>query len=485
MSAVENLYIGGQWVRSSNRRWLDVVCPATEKILGRVPVPSFREVDSAVAAGRDAFDKGPWPRLSVNERAQYLQQAMKVFDYRCVDSAVRLQTDETGTPASFTRAATTSLSPFLERVIDDAAGVTFSETRRGIAGPIRVLQEPIGVAAGVIPWNAPLMSAVTKLFPALLMGCPVVLKTAPESPLSSYLLAEALMEANLPPGVVSIIAGDRDIGQYLVAHPQIDMVAFTGSTQSGRQIASICGHQLKPVLCQLGSKSAAIFAPGVNLQNHLPTLLADSLSDSGQLCAASRLLVHTSQADELREALVDAVSAMKVGDPHDPDTALGPLVSRRQRDRVEGYVASGKAQGATLAYGGTRPKHLPVGYYVSPTIFSDVTSDMAIARDEIPGPVLCIISYDTEADAIAIGNDSNYGLGGSVYAEDPEHALGLAAQLQTGTCAVNDAPSDGDGGPSRGHKHSGLGVEGGPEGLRQYLQPKSITLPASWSSAGS
>lgn len=474
----DDLFLGGRFVAASGPDHLDVVSPITEQVFGRVPVPTVAEIDTAIDAAKAAF--GPWAALSVPERAEHLRRVLKAFDSR-MDAAIALQTDEMGGTRAFTTATTRAMAPFLERVIADAAQVPMVETRHGVAGLVRVIREPLGVAAGVVPWNAPLMVALTKLAPSLLMGCPMVLKTAPESPLSAYLLAEAMVEADLPPGVVSIVSGAKEVGEYLVGHPGIDKVTFTGSTQAGRAIASTCGAQLKPVTCELGGKSAAILTPGVDIDRHIPTLVANSLGNAGQMCiATTRWLVHERQADDLRDAISARLAGMKVGDPHEPDTAFGPLVSRRQLDRVRGYVDRGVAEGATLARGGDRPDGLPVGHYIDPTVFTGVTNDMTIAREEIFGPVLSLISYRTEDEAVAIANDSEYGLGGSVYADDPEHAFALASRLQTGTCTINDSPTSGGGGPFGGYKNSGLGRERAPEGLHHYLQLKSITLPAGY-----
>jgi betaine-aldehyde dehydrogenase len=478
----DELFLGGRFVPATGDTWLDVVSPITEQVFGRVPVPTVAEIDTAIDAAREAFDNGPWTRMPVAERAEHLRRVLKAFGSR-VDEAIALQTDEMGGTVTFTGATTRAMAPFLERVICDAEQVPMLETRHGVAGPVRVLREPLGVAAGVVPWNAPLMVAVTKLVPSLLMGCPMVLKTAPESPLSAYLLAEAMVEAELPPGLVSIFSGGREIGEYLVAHPGVDKVTFTGSTAAGRAIASTCGQQLKPVTCELGGKSAAILTPGVDIDTHLGSLVANSLGNAGQMCVATtRWLVHESQADDLRDAISARLSGMKVGNPHESDTAFGPLVARRQLERVRGYVSSGVAEGATLAYGGDAPADLPVGCYLNPTVFTDVTNDMTIAQEEIFGPVLSLISYRTEAEAVAIANDSEYGLGGSVYADDPEHAFALASQLQTGTCTINDSPTSGGGGPFGGYKNSGLGRERAAEGLHHFLQLKSITLPAGYPS---
>jgi aldehyde dehydrogenase (NAD+) len=484
MLITNELFVGGQWVNGSSRQWLNVVSPITEELMGRVVVPTYREADRAVAAATDAFVDGPWRHLSVAERAAFLRQAMTIFEEKHLETAVAMQIDEVGTPQAFARSSATALTDLLEQAIDDAAGLTCTETRRSAAGPIRVLREPLGVCAAIISWSNPLMAAATKLFAPLLMGCSVVLKTSPQSPFSAYLLAQAMSDAGLPPGVLSILPGGRDTGAYLISHAQIDTVSFTGRTDTGRQIASVCGDQLKSITCELGGKSAAILVPGIDVNTHLRSVLDHALSNNGQLpSATTRLLVHTSQVAELRDALIDALSTMAIGDPHDPSTSFGPLVNDRQRDRVEGYIASGIAQGATLAYGGTRPAYLPVGYYLVPAVFTDVDNDMAIATDDIFGPVLSIIGYSTEAEAVQLANDSRHGFGGSVYADDPEHALHLATALRTGTCAINDALLAG-GAPFSGYGASGLGCERGPEGLYRYLRLRSITLPASMPMAG-
>jgi aldehyde dehydrogenase (NAD+) len=479
MLITRDLFIGGGWMESSSRQWREVICPITEEVLGRAPVPTFPEVDRAVAAARSAFDTGPWPRMSLDERAGYLRAAIKIFEDDRLDRAVTLQTDETGSVESFTRATTTSMSRLLEQLVEDGNGIVMKETRQGVAGPVRFVREPRGVVAAIVPWNAPVMAAATKIFPALLMGCSTVLKTAPESPFSAHLLAEALVEAGVPPGVLSVISGSRVIGAHLITRRGVDKVTFTGSVRTGRRIAGVCGDLRKSFSCELGGKAAAILGAGADVSTHLPALLTNALTNNGQLgVSTTRILAHSSQVAELRDALIDALSTMVVGDPHDPATAFGPLVSETQRNRVEGYIASGQAQGATLTYGGMRPKHLPVGYYLTPAVFTNVTNDMAMARDAILGPVVCIIGYSTETEAVQIANDCDTELGGSVYADDVDHALDLAAQLRTGSCSVNSAPWVGGGvGPLLRHSMNGLGPERSVEGLLAYVKHKSIALP--------
>ena len=350
-------------------------------------------------------------------------------------------------------------------------------------GKVVVMRQPVGVVGAVIPWNAPVQVAITKLFPALLMGCPIVIKPAPESPISAYLLAEAIQEAGIPEGVVSFVAGDSSIGSYLVGHSDIDMVTFTGSSVGGQAIAARCGELLRPVTLELGGKSAAIVLEGVDMKDHLPQLVGNSLRNSGQICiSTNRILVHRSQRDEFTDQLVDFVASMKVGDPHEPDTDFGPLAASRRRDRVENYIASGTEQGAKIVLGGGRPG-IDKGWFVEPTVFIDVENDMRIAREEIFGPVLSILTYDSEDQAIAIANDSEYGLGGAVFGDDLEHALYVASRIHTGTCAINEAPPSGGGGPFGGLKHSGMGCERGPEGLESFLETKSISLPAGFDPA--
>lgn len=480
MLITRDLFIGGGWVESSSGQWREVICPITEQVLGRASVPTFREVDRAVAAARDAFDTGPWPRMSLDERAGHLRAAVESFEADRLETAVTLQTDETGSVESFTRATTTALSRFLERLIEDAQGIALAETRQGMAGSFKFSREPYGVVAGILPWDAPVLAAAKKIFPALLMGCSMVLKTAPESPFSAHLLAEALVEGGVPPGVLSVISGNRVSGAHLITRAGVDKVSFTGSVAVGRRIASVCGGQLKPFSCELGGKAAAILGAGADVQTHLPTLLAHALTNNGQLgTSTTRILAHSLQVAELRDSMVDALSTMLVGNPHDPATAFGPLVSEIQRDRAEGYIASGQAQGATLAFGGTRPKRLPVGYYLTPAVFTDVTKDMAIAQDAIRGPIVCIIGYSSETEAVKIANGCDAGLGGSVHADDLDHALELASQLRADSCAVNGAPWFGGAvGPMQQRDVNGLGPEWGVESLLEYLKRKSIALPA-------
>jgi betaine-aldehyde dehydrogenase len=458
--------------------WLEVVSPTTEEVIGRVPEAGAADVDRAVAAARAAFDTGPWPRLSFDERARGLERFLACFERRAAE-AVDLQIDEMGGVRKFLGPATLGATPFLTRMIADGRTIPFREVRDGVAGPVVVLREPLGVVAGIVPWNAPVMAALTKILPALLMGCPILLKPAPESPLSALVLAETFDEAGLPPGLLSVLPGGVATGEALVAHPGVDMVSFTGSTAAGQRIAATCGAQVKPAALELGGKSAAIILDDADLGRYLPSVIDNALRNTGQVCVATtRILVPRTRHDEIVDRLVDAVAAMTVGDPHDQRTDFGPLASVRQRVRVEGYVATGRYEGAKVVLGGGRPAGLDRGWYVEPTIFVNVDPAMAIARQENFGPVLAVLAYDGDDEALAIANDSDYGLGGAVYSSDPDRALTVAARIRTGTCQINDGLPAGGGGPFGGYKQSGLGRERGPEGLESFLELKSVAFPA-------
>ena len=471
-------FIGARWAEPASQSLIEVISPTTEEPVGRVPDGTPADIDAAVAAARAAFEQGPWPRMSVKERGQYLLQMVEFLGHR-LEEAVTLQIDEMGSPYSFARPTNEGVLASVQHDIDVAASIELREIRDGAIGKILVIREPIGVVAGIIPWNAPLPLVLSKFVPAALTGCPIVIKPAPETPLSAYLVADAAAAVGLPAGVLNIVAGGRETGEHLVGHPGVDRVSFTGSSMAGSRIGALCGEQLKRVTLELGGKSAAVVLPDADLDRDLGTLIASSMPNNGQVCyATTRILAPSSRAPELIERLVSAVSAMKVGDPHDPDTAFGPLVAQRQRDRVEGYIAAGRQAGATVALGGGRPAGQPRGWFVEPTIFVDVSNSMTIAREEIFGPVVSVIEYDTEDEAVAIANDSEYGLGGAVFTGDIEHGLEVAARIKTGTCRVNEAPPGGGGGPFGGVKRSGVGREHAREGYETYFELKSVALPA-------
>jgi aldehyde dehydrogenase (NAD+) len=481
----DELFIGGHWESSSGADRLRIISPSTEEEVGNLPAPTLDDLDRAVASARAAFENGPWPRMSVAERSEYLQQMVRQLVLRA-EEAIDLQIDEMGGTRRFIEANLHGVPLLLNQILGDAEQIHLSEVRDGTIGKVMVLQDPVGVVAGVVPWNSPVMAAMTKLVPALLMGCPIVLKPAPESPMSAYVIAEAVEAAGLPEGVVSILGGGLEIGERLVGHPGIDMVTFTGSTTAGRSVAATCGQRLKPVTCELGGKSAAIFLPDADIDRFLPVYLGNCVRNVGQICnSLSRVLIQQDRQGELVDALTETLAKMKIGDPHDEDTDFGPVAAERQRIKVEAYIQQGIEEGAVLAFGGGRPATMSRGWYVEPTVFRDVDNKMAIAQEEIFGPVISVIPYRDVVEAVAIANDSQFGLFGSVYGPDVAVAVDVARQLQTGTCAVNEGPPSGGGGPFGGLKQSGLGRERAPEGLLHFLETRSISMPAGVSAPGS
>jgi acyl-CoA reductase-like NAD-dependent aldehyde dehydrogenase len=342
---------------------------------------------------------------------------------------------------------------------------------------IRIVKQPVGVIAAVVPWNMPQFLTVCKIVPALLTGCSVVLKPAPESVLDALLLADLVAEADLPPGVLNVVPGGREVGEQLVGHPGVDKVSFTGSTAAGRQVAVACAAGLKQVSLELGGKSAAIVLDDADPAATATGIQMASLANSGQVCnALSRILVPETRKDEFVDALAAGMASMTVGDPADPNTQIGPLVAQRQQERVRDYIESGKREGARLVTGGSdMPDGLDTGWYVRPTLFSDAHNDMKIAREEIFGPVLTVISYRDEDEAIRIANDSEYGLAGSVFTADVDRGYGVAARVRSGTFGVNEGYIMDPAAPFGGVKNSGYGRELGTEGIDSYTVSQSIS----------
>ncbi len=474
----DRFYIGGQWVAPAGSATIDVISPHTEEVVGRVPEGTEADMDRAVAAARDAFDNGPWPQLDPAERAAAVGRLADLYASRLTDFA-ELITEEMGSPITFSQLAQAP-QPQLMLSYFAELGKTFSweDERPGLFGPVTVRREPVGVVAAIVPWNVPQFTIMTKLPAALVAGCTVVVKPAPETPLDAYLLAELIEEAGLPPGVVSIVPAGREVGEHLVSHPGVDKVAFTGSTAAGRRIGAICGQQLKRFSLELGGKSAAIVLEDADLAATMGWLEMASLMNNGQACVAqTRILAPRSRYDETVDALAGMVSGLKVGDPADPATQVGPLVAKRQQDRVEGYISAGQDEGAKVVTGGSRASGSERGWYVAPTVFADVDPGMRIAREEIFGPVLAVIPYEDEEDAIRIANDSDYGLAGTVWTADTDHGMQVARRVRTGTYGVNMYMIE-TCAPFGGYKASGIGRELGPEGLMSYLEYKSIARPA-------
>ncbi len=474
-------FIGGDWVPAAKDETVAVISPSTEEVVGEVPLASPEDIDRAVDAARAAFEAGEWPRMDPHDRARVLARAAERLRDRTHD-IVEVTTDEMGCAISQAPAAQTGLvGPVFDYYAQLLETFEFERTVTTADRASVVTSLPVGVVAAIIPWNAPVTLASWKAAPALAAGCTVVLKPAPEAPLSNFILAEALADAGVPPGVVNVVPAGREVGEHLVTHPGTDKVAFTGSTAAGKRIMSLCGDQMKRVSLELGGKSAAVVLDDADLSSVIPRVVGGGMHLSGQVCGAhTRVLVPRSRYDEAVEIAVVAAGAIAVGDPHDPATVVGPLVAERQRARVEGYIALAVEEGARVAGGGTRPAHLPKGWYVSPTILADVSNHMRVAREEIFGPVLCFIPHDGDDDALRLANDSSYGLAGGVWSADPGRALGVARRLRTGSAAVNGHYPPFPIVPFGGFKESGMGRELGPEGLSNFLEPRSIGLPPSF-----
>jgi aldehyde dehydrogenase (NAD+) len=476
----QRLFIGGEWVEPAGTGTIDVISPHSEELVGRVPEGTKADIDRAVAAARDAFDNGEWPRLSPEERIAAVQKFSEVYAAHIPDMAA-VVTEEMGSPITFSNLAQ-SPAPWmmLNTFLQIAAEYPWEERRQGVLGSdVIVRREPAGVVGAIVPWNVPQFVIMSKLAPALIAGCAIVVKPSPETPLDAFLMADLLNEAGIPKGVVSVIPAGREVSEHLVRHPGVDKIAFTGSTAAGRRIATICGEQLKRVSLELGGKSAAIILDDADLAATVEGLKFASLMNNGQACVAqTRILASRDRYDEVVDAVSGMVGALAVGDPQDEATEVGPLVAERQQERVEKYIAVGQEEGAKVAVGGNgRPSGLEKGWYVKPTVFSAVDNSMRIAREEIFGPVLAVIPYDDTDDAVRIANDSEYGLAGSVWTGDIDQGLDIARRVRTGTYGVNQYTMDFIA-PFGGYKGSGLGREFGVEGLSHYVELKSIVPPA-------
>jgi acyl-CoA reductase-like NAD-dependent aldehyde dehydrogenase len=472
----DKLFIGGAWVAPQTSGAIELISPSDEATVGRVAEAREADVDAAVATARRAFDEGPWPRLSGPERAAVLRRIGERLLARADDLA-RAWSLQVGQPYS----QTAPVAPYFKAYFDYFAGLAdqgFEEVRTPAqGGACVVVREPVGVTAAVVPWNAPLATMVLKVAPALAAGCTVIAKPSPETPLEALLLAECAAEAGLPDGVLSVLPAHREASDHLIRNRQVDKVSFTGSTAAGRHIAAVCGERMARFTMELGGKSAAIILDDAKIETVVAGILPNLISLCGQQCAAfSRILVPNRRRAEITEALAAAFRAIRVGDAFDAATEMGPLVTQRQRERVCGYIAKGSDEGARVVTGGGRPAHLPKGWFVEPTLFDNVSNSMTIAREEIFGPVGVVIGYDTEEEAIAIANDSEYGLSGGVFTEDLERGYAIGRRIRTGNFGLNGRVIDFTM-PYGGFKLSGVGREGGVEGLHGFTEIKTIFLP--------
>ena len=474
----DKLFIGGEWVAPSSAAAIEVRNASTGELIGFAPEAAEADIDAAVAAARRAFDDpSGWSAWSPTERGAALERLAAELEARAPEIG-RLVSMQNGMPIA--------LSPLIEGMTPVgtlrymvsllATAPVEEETARFLGGDLVIRHEPIGVIAGIVPWNYPQTLSSFKYAPALAAGNSIVLKPSPETVLDSYVFAEAVIAASIPPGVVNIVPGGREIGAYLVQHRDVDKVAFTGSTAAGRQIAEVCGRLLRPVSLELGGKSAAIILDDAELDLAAigQNLFAATLVNNGQTCyAGTRILAPRSRYAEVVDVFAGFASSLPVGDALDPGTLIGPLVAERQRDRVEGYIAKGISDGARLVTGGGRPAGLDRGWFVEPTIFADVDNKSTIAQEEIFGPVLSIIEYTSEDDAIRLANESDYGLGGSVWTADPARARHVVRRVRTGTMGINGYLPD-PAGPWGGVKASGLGRELGPGAIAAYQNLKTV-----------
>ncbi|MEU5426776.1 aldehyde dehydrogenase [Streptomyces olivoreticuli] len=474
------LFIGGTWADPAGTDTIDVVSPHTETVIGRVPHASREDVDRAVAAARTSFDSGVWAQTPLAERLDVVTRIKDGIAARHEEIA-RVISAQNGSPCSWSVLAQALGAMMVwDCAIGVARDIPYEERRAGVLGPLLVRREPVGVVAAVAPWNVPQFVAAAKLAPALLTGCSAVLKPAPETPLDAYILAEIAAEAGLPEGVLSVLPAGREVGEYLVGHPGVDKVSFTGSVASGKRVMEVAARNLTRVTLELGGKSAAIILPDADLEAAVAGIVPSAWMNNGQACVAqTRILVPRVHYDELAGRFAAAADALVVGDPLDPATQVGPLVAERQRRRSLDYIALGQREGAKVLAGGGRPAAPGHGWYVEPTLFGEVTNTMRIAREEIFGPVICLLPYEDEEEAVRIADDSDYGLSGSVWTSDVERGIAVARRVRTGTYSVNTFSLDMLG-PFGGYKNSGLGREFGPEGFAAYQEHKMIHLPAGY-----
>jgi aldehyde dehydrogenase (NAD+) len=469
----DKLLIGGRWVQPSSDRRIVSISPVTEEAITHVPEAQPADIDAAVAAARMAFDRGPWPRMAPAERAAALRRIRDEIDARIPELANSF-TAEIGTPITLSEGFLGGALTMYSAAADAVEHFPFEEDREGAGGTGRIIREPIGVVAAIVPWNAPVGNASIKLAPALAAGCTVVLKPAPEGAANAMMLAEALQAAGLPDGVVSVVPAGREVGEHLVRHPGVDKVSFTGSTVAGKRVMSICAERIARVTLELGGKSPAIIADDVAVDDLVPGLVMNGIQHSGQVCAAlTRILVPRRRHDEIVAALAAEYRTLKVGDPFDRDTQIGPLVAERQRDAVEARVRRAIDDGIEVVVGGSRPAGFDRGWYFEPTLFAGVDNSARIAQEEVFGPVQVVIPFDDIEDAIRIANDTPYGLSGAVYANDHELADRVARRVRTGQMWINSwgmCVTE----PFGGYKQSGLGREGGAAGIAAYLETKFV-----------
>ena len=469
-------YIAGTWQRDAQAPRIDVISPTTEEAVVRVASPTRADADRAVAAARQAFDAGPWPRMSVLDRVAVCTRLCDALERR-LPELNRAWTFESGPTLAHGQMINDGAGVAVWRqALEAATQLPWEEQREGA----RIWREPVGTVLGVLTFNGPIVLMGMKIVPALLAGCPVIVKHAPESALTSRLIAAAIEEAEFPPGVVSVLPADTLVTQYLVGHEGIDMVALTGGTEIGIDVVKRTADRLARTALELGGKSPAIIDEDVDLDEVLTTLGVGSSGFMGQVCVnLSRVLAPRSRYDEVVDALASHYQQINIGDPFDPATDQGPLSVQRALGRVEHYVEQAQSEGARLVTGGRRPGHLNRGWFYEPTVFADVDNSMTLAQEEVFGPVTAVIPYEGLDQAVEIANDTRYGLACSIYSRDEDKALGLARRIRAGGVAINSAGvslTD----PFGGYKQSGWGRECGPEGILEFTQIKQVVCGASY-----
>lgn len=470
-------YIGGEWVKPSSDAKIDVIMPSTEELF--ISVAEAREADMsrAIDAARRAFDQGPWRHLSHAERGRYVKAIGDAIRARSGD-VVRTWTSEMGV----TQQMGHNLLPIALDAYDQYAQLAtdFPFLERHTAkwgGEVGLLvREPVGVVGAIVPWNAPQLLIAYKIAPALVAGCTIILKASPEAPAAAYQVAEIAEQIGLPKGVLNVVTADREVSELLVRHADVDKITFTGSSAAGRRIASICGDRIARYTLELGGKSAAVVLDDYDVGAVASSISGTARALTGQVCSSlTRIVITRSRHDAMVDALSAEFAKIRVGDPFSTEIDMGPLAMSRQRDRVENYIAAGVNDGAVLACGGRRPKHLGRGYFIEPTVFGNVDNGSTIAREEIFGPVVSIIAADDEEQAVTIANDTIFGLNASVFTNDVDRAYSAMRELRAGTVGHNAMRGDFSI-ASGGFKQSGIGREGGREGLISFLESKTMIL---------
>ncbi len=472
MKVYDKLYIGGEWVPSTGTGTFEVLNSSTEEKIGTIPKGSVEDAEKAVKAAKTAFEA--WSQTSTEERAGYLDKITQGLQAK-MNEIAEVVSSEVGMPIN--------LATMIQAGLPSMTCGGYSGILRGYkfeeeVGNSLVVKEPVGVVGCITPWNYPLHQVINKVAPALAAGCTVVLKPSEVAPLSAFMLAEIIDEVKLPPGVFNLVSGDGPtVGEALAKHPDVDMISFTGSTLAGKRVSQLAAETVKRVALELGGKSANIILDDADLETAVKKGVQNCYLNSGQTCSAwTRMLVPKTKHDEAAAIAKKVAESFKLGNAPKGEGTLGPLVSKRQRDRVRGYIKKGTEEGATLVTGGAEaPEGLDKGFFVKPTIFANVKNDMTIAQEEIFGPVLCIIPYDTEDDAVRIANDSVYGLGGGVWSGDKEHAKKVARRIRTGQVDINGGQFN-PMAPFGGYKQSGTGRELGTHGFEEFLETKSLQL---------